>query len=134
MLLWEDRENVFVVEHDNQNNIRIEKTLSDKFQQAFVWMDAHTNIVKQAHAFVTMLNSTNLLTQPVQVLRELGHFKPLSNLDVNIPPDNEVLSFFTNDIHPNNFLGIRACSHEFLVHMIAQRRQTAERKDAWRLA
>ena len=108
-----ESEDVLVIDQNNQKSIRISKTLSDKYLQAFAWMDTHTNAVQKAHAFVTMLNSTNLLVQPVQVLRNLGHAKPLSDIDENNPPDGEVLEFFRDDIQPNKFPGFSALNFYF---------------------
>ena len=67
-------EYILIVERDDQQGIRVSKTLTDKYQQAFALVDSHSNAVQKAHEFVAMLNSTNLLSRPVdEVVQEVRH-------------------------------------------------------------
>jgi len=107
MLPDEMREGVFLVDYDNQKSVRMTKAASDKYLQALVWVDAHSNTVKKAHEFVALLNSPDLLSKPIQVLKDLGHSKPLSNADENNPPsDAEIRAVFEKHICSGKYPGI----------------------------
>jgi len=78
-----------IVATNNSPSIWIKEALSDKYQQAFALVDAHSNTIQKAHEFVTLLNSTNLLSlSPVQVIRQICHITP--DAETNDPPNEEL--------------------------------------------
>ena len=91
MFFDNESDHVFLVDKNNQKSLLIEKPLSDKYQQTFAFLEAHSNAVQKAHEFVALLNSTNLLEQSaVQVLSQICHFAPKA--DTGVPLDLENLS------------------------------------------
>jgi len=109
MFLSDEEENIFVVEKNNKTSIRVNKVVSDKYLQAFAWMDANTNVVQKAREFVAILNKPDLLTQPLQVLLDLGHTVPLSLVEENVPPDDaETRAMVAKDFFPYKYPGVSA--------------------------
>lgn len=82
--LSEWNEGISIVDQINAKNIQVNKVVSDKYLQTFALMKVHSNAVQKAHEFVALMNSTNLLSQPIQVLRALRH--------VELLPEGEDLS------------------------------------------
>lgn len=92
MLSTEESESVFIIDRNNEQNIRVDKALSDKYQQAFTVMDAHSNAVQKANAFVAFLNSTNLLSRPANEIVSKVRHVPLEDADAL--SDNAIREFF----------------------------------------
>jgi hypothetical protein len=84
-----EENHILILDNNNTKSIRVKKELSDKYQQTFILADGYSNAVQQASEFVTLLNSTNLLTQSsVQVIRQICHISPQA--ETEDPPSNEV--------------------------------------------
>ncbi|MCL1919600.1 MAG: hypothetical protein FWG50_00755 [Kiritimatiellaeota bacterium] len=86
---WND--GILLIDQGNQKSVRVQKTASDLYLRSFALIEAHSNAVRAAHEFVTMLNHTNLLAQSIQVLRNLYHVAPLSDIEEEDFTDDEVL-------------------------------------------
>jgi len=80
LLLAEEGDNLVIIDNNNMKGIRINKILSDKYLHAFTLLDTNTNAVQKAYEFVALMNSTNLVSQPIQVLRNLSHIVPIEPL------------------------------------------------------
>jgi len=143
-MLFADEYSSVVISNENcQKSMQVAKPLSDKYLQAFVWMDTHTNAVQKAYEFVTLLNSPDLLSKPAQVLLELGHFEPLSGIHESNPPgDAEIRSVIEKDISKYKYYGISALRIYFknipeidnveipLIYLFAVDNQSPSRIDA----
>ena len=109
MLSLKDCESISVADQNNQKSIRVGKPLSDKYLQAFTWMDANSNTVQKAHEFVVSLNNPDLLTQPLQALLDMCHTEPLSLIEEDNPPeDADIRATFAKDFFPYKYPGISA--------------------------
>ena len=100
----EKRDGFFLVNYDNQKSIRVNKLASDRYLQAFTWMKANSNAVQKAYKFVALMNNTNLVSQPTQVLRNLSHIVPTVTLS-----DDEIRTGFAL-MQKDKYLGISALS------------------------
>jgi len=110
----DDHDGVIINDQGNPKSMQITKDLSDKYLKAFTWIDANTNIVQKAHAFVATLNRPDLLSLPLPVLLGLGHTAPFSLVEENNPPsDTEARAFFAKHIFPYKYSGISALSFYF---------------------
>lgn len=105
MLSEDERRNVVFVDENNQKIMQIAKPLSDKYLNAFALMGNHSNAVQKANEFIALLNSTNLLSQPIQVLRDLHHLEP--SAQGSLPPDHAFQEMAT-EIQRNTYLGFSA--------------------------
>ena len=76
-------EDFLLVDQNNQRSIRVKKTGSDRYLRSFALMKTHSNAVHKAREFVTMLNTTDLSTQPIQEVRGLIHAKLWSEENIS---------------------------------------------------
>jgi len=86
-----EREGVLMVDRDNEKSVRVEKIASSNYLHAFVLMKTHSNAVKKASEFVALMNSPDLPTKPLQVLRSLFQDPPL--IEAEDRSDEELLRF-----------------------------------------
>ncbi|MCL1919599.1 MAG: hypothetical protein FWG50_00750 [Kiritimatiellaeota bacterium] len=113
-IFWEEQKAVSLADKGNGKSIQVGKALSDKYLQAFAWMDTHSNTVQKAQAFVATLNSPDLLSKPFPVLLGMLHFDPLSDMEENDPPsDFKIRGMFQKDFHPYKYLGVTVSSFYF---------------------
>jgi len=97
------REGIFIIDQGNNKSVRIDKVASDNYLQAFAFLKAHSNAVLKASEFVKLLNSANLLAQPIQVLRDLLY----AELPLTQEADEGVREYIT-EMQRNKFFGISA--------------------------
>ena len=93
--LSEASEGIFLVDQDNRKSIRVDKVASDRYLKAFTLMNAHSNAVQKSREFVALMNSPDLLSQPIQTLRNLFHIQPLSDIAEEEFTDDWVREFVT---------------------------------------
>ena len=102
-----------LVDKNNTKNIRITKAGSDRYLRSFALIETHSNAVQKAHAFVTMLNHTNLLTWTIQDLRGLFH----ANLVSEDLSDDDIREIIT-EMQKYNFFDISALN--FFLQRVSQ--------------
>jgi len=97
MFHWHlNSEGILIIDKGNDKRIQIDKVASDKYQRAFAWIESHPKAMQAIDRFITQLNSTNLLAEPIYVLREVCYNIIGDYIDINYPPsDDDVRAFFT---------------------------------------
>ena len=113
LFMGED-EHIFIIATNANPSVRIDKFLSDKYLTTFAWMDTNSNTVQKAMGFIAILNSPDLPSKPAQVLLNLNHVAPVSNMDENHPPsDAEYRTMITNHFFPFRYPGFSALHFYF---------------------
>jgi len=81
---------ILIVERNGNTHVQVHKPASDMYQKTFAWIDAYPKAFQKAKESVALLNSPDLLSQPIDVLRDL--FCIVSyHVDMDNPPsDDEV--------------------------------------------
>ena len=100
----------FILDYNGKKSVLINKAFSDMHLSALGQMDAHLETVQKAKAFVALLNSPDLLSQPIHVLRDLYCFI-CNNVETDNPlSDNALREVFVKMGKGYQYLGITALS------------------------
>lgn len=101
MLFWKERRGVALLNQNSGWSFELSKTVSDRYQTAFLWEDAHTNAMQKLTVFISTINSSNLLELGEAALKGLCHANPLSAIGGDDPPTStEIQEVFETQIAP----------------------------------
>ena len=106
-LFLDERESFFILDDGDQKSVRVGKVFSDEYLQLLALMDNHSEAIQKVRELVALLNGDNLLSKPIQVLRDLYHWEHSSDT----PSDDEVRAVVA-EMQQWKYLGVSALAFD----------------------
>ena len=86
-----ERNGMFIFDHDGKKNIQINKVFSDNYLKKFALMDAHSKDIEKVKDFLSLMNTPDLPSKPMPILRDVYRFwRSSDEPDVSTLSDDDV--------------------------------------------
>ena len=108
ILPLEDHDGILILDDRGKKSVQINKVFSDKYLQAIALMDAHSEAIQQVKEFVTLMNSPDLLSQPIQVLQDLCRFEHPPDVNEDYSPSDKEIRATIAEMQKRKYIGVSA--------------------------